>query len=114
MKQILLTIAIGVFSCMAFTEARADSCPVIVGGNMWFGTNLLNPCQKNVNFNYYNPTSGNKTIRVDIKVSGILVITDCIDASNNVMVIKSYTSAYFTCCNIAQLDVTITPITGND
>jgi hypothetical protein len=114
------TITLPLFAVLAFvltisTKINAQtSCPVIVTGSYYVSTDVSNPCIRTVSFNFYNPTNGAKRINVKVTVDNIQVINDCVDASNQKDVIRSYTSAPFTVCDLSKLTVAITPYTGSN
>jgi hypothetical protein len=111
-KSILLSLLVLLQATFLNTFAQT-SCPTIVKSSFKVITDPSNPCSRQISFDFVNPNSGAKRITVDIKVSAITVYSDCIDASGFPGLTQTYTSPVFTNCNLGQLQVSITPKTGN-
>jgi len=98
----------------SFIVSAQSSCPQIINSTFRIITDNSNPTLKRVSFDFINPTSGNKRISVLVRVNGSTVINICVDASGQQGVQRSYTTTQFTVSNLANLEVAITPYTGND
>jgi hypothetical protein len=90
-----------------------NSCPIIEPASYHIVTDASNTCLRQVSFNFTNPTSGAKVINVVVKVNGVQVINNCVDASGQMGVLRNYTSAQFTACSIAAVEVVLTPYTAS-
>ncbi len=98
----------------SFTAKAQSSCPQIINSTFRIITNQSNQTRKRISFDYINPTNGNKRISVLVSINGTNVIDVCFNASNYRGVQRTYTSPEFTVTNMANMDVTITPFTGNN
>lgn len=87
-------------------------CPIIVRSTFLIITDNSNPCQRQVSFDFMGTSNGLASINLTVTVSGVTVINSCIDASHAKDVQKNYTSAWFTACNMAAIEVAITPFTS--
>jgi membrane-bound inhibitor of C-type lysozyme len=105
MKKSVLCIVLAFSSILASAQA---SCPVIEQSTFHF-VDQADPTKKEISFTYYNPTNGNKSIVVVVKVKNAVVINDVVDASGHKNQDRTYTSAAFTVQNLADVDVEITP-----
>lgn len=105
MKKSVLCVVLAFGSILANAQA---SCPVVEQSTFHF-VDQANPTSKKISFTYYNPTNGNKSIVVVIKVKNVVVINDIIDASGNKNQDRTYTSAAFTFQNLSDVSVEITP-----
>lgn len=109
---VLAVIAFFAFSINSLNAQ--SSCPVINNGSFRIVTNAGNPCLRYATFTFRNPTSGAKRINVRVIVGSTELINDCVDASGQVDVTRTYTSANFTACNIGDIRVQVTPYTGSN
>ncbi|HVT84870.1 MAG TPA: T9SS type A sorting domain-containing protein [Chitinophagaceae bacterium] len=105
MKKSVLCVVLAFGYILANAQA---SCPVVEQSTFHF-VDQANPTSKKISFTYYNPTNGNKSIVVVIKVKNVVVINDIIDASGNKNQDRTYTSAAFTFQNLSDVSVEITP-----
>src|SRR6185369_7921031 len=113
MKKILLFLSI-MATVGITTRAKAQaSCPIITnflvvpeGAGNW-----------HVEFNYENPTSGNKWVSVEVLCNSTQVQAptglNCFPAPVDGSVLF-YSSAIFACPNIANMDIFIRSHTGNN
>lgn len=113
MKTTVLSVFAAVAILFSVSVNAQSSCPVITNSSFQIQTDAGNPCLRTVTFNFYNPTNGAKRINVVITAGSAVIINDCVDASNQVNVVRTYTSASFTACDISQIKVAITPYTGS-
>lgn len=113
MKTIVRSVFAAIAILFSVSVKAQSSCPVITNSTFRIVTDAGNPCLRTVTFNFYNPTNGAKRINVVITVGSNVIINDCVDASGQVNVIRNYTSASFTACDILQIKVAITPYTGS-
>lgn len=104
---IIATIVLG------FNVKAQSSCPVILNNTFHFIVDPNNPCSKKITFDFYNATNGNKTIGVVVKVNNVTVVNDCVDASGQLNVTRTYISPAFTSCTYAGIVVNVTPFTGS-
>jgi hypothetical protein len=68
----------------------------------------------NIYFEYYNPTNGNKGIRIEVLCGNTVLVDQCLDAQPNISgnrYYKTYTNV--PCANITTMLVRLTPFTGN-
>lgn len=107
-------LAVIAFFAISISLNAQSSCPVINNGSFRIVTNAGNPCLRYATFTFRNPTSGAKRINVRVMVGSTELINDCVDASGLVDVTRTYTSANFTACNIADIKVQVTPYTGGN
>jgi hypothetical protein len=94
-------------------KLSAQGCPTIVNSTFRFHQDPSDPCIRWISFDFINPTSGNKRIRVKIDVGSTTVLDDCYNASGQNGVQRTYTSEPFTACNIYSVIVSITGFAGN-
>ncbi|MDZ4796399.1 MAG: T9SS type A sorting domain-containing protein [Bacteroidota bacterium] len=111
-KGIILLFAI--IACTYNSLKAQAACPIIVKTTFRIITSGVNPCLRTVSFDFINPTSGNKRINLTITVSGVTVINTCIDATGMIGIQRNYTSSPFIVCSLSELEIAITPYTGND
>lgn len=103
-----------IFSSLFTSNIQAQSsCPVINNSSFQVYTDGPNPCNRKATFTFYNPTNGAKRIRVTILVGSTVVINECVDASGQVNVTRTFTSSNFNACSLANVQVQITPFTGS-
>ena len=111
-KSVLFAIFATIVMGLNNVNAQA-SCPVILNQTFHFNVDQSDPCLKSVSFDFYNPGSGNKWIKVIVKVDSIEVVNDCYDAKGFTNITRTYTSPTFTACSYSGVVVTVTPYTGN-
>lgn len=114
MKTIVRSVLAAIAILFTVTAKSQNSCPVINNGSFRIETDVNNPCLRTIVFTFYNPTSGNKRIRVIAQNGTTELLNTCVDASGQSGVTRTFTSATFTICNLANLKVSVTPYTGND
>jgi hypothetical protein len=104
MKKSVLLVILAFCSILANAQA---SCPVVDQSTFHFVDQ--NATTKKISFTYYNPTNGNKSIVVVVKVKNIDVVNDVIDASGHKNQERTYTSPAFTAQTLTDITVEITP-----
>ena len=113
MKKFLPIILFFAASAISFTVSAQASCPQIVNSTFRIVNNQSNQTKKSVSFDFINPSNGSKRISILVTVNGSTVYSTCIDASGQKDIQRNFTSSEFTVTNLANLEVTITPFTGN-
>lgn len=113
MKQFLPKAIFCLFVLFSLNAAAQSSCPNIVNSTFRLITSNSNPCDRRISFDFVNPTSGAKRIRVEVLNGNTILINECIDASGQSGVQRNFTSSNFNMCNLANLEVRITPYTGS-
>ena len=97
-----------------YTNTPASSCPHICKNSFLIvSPNPANQSERKIIFNYYNPTSGNKNIRVLIKCGTTTLVDQCMNVSGNSN-LRFYKEYNVICPNLGDLKVALTPFTGND
>lgn len=114
MKKFLPLAFIAISLFITNTIFSQASCPSIVSSSFRVITDNSNACLKAVRFDFINPSNGNKRIKLEVMVNNSLLFTECIDASGQKDVRRTFTSSFFTLCNLSNLEVTMTPVTGNN
>ena len=110
-KSVLFAIFATIVMGLNKVNAQA-SCPVILNQTFHFNVDQSDPCIKSISFDFYNPTNGDKRIKVIVKVNNVEVVNNCVDASGQMNVQRNYTSPTFTACSYVGIVVTVTPYTG--
>lgn len=113
MKTSVLSLLIAATLVFSNNINAQSSCPVINNGSYQIYVDGSNPCNRRASFTFYNPTNGSKKIRVRILVGSNVVIDECVDASGQVNVTRTYTSSNFNACSLSNVQVEITPFTGS-
>lgn len=112
MKKTVLCVVLAI---LAFTFSNAQSsCPVVENSTFRFIASDNNPNNIKITFDFYNPTNGNKSIVVVVKVNNTVVINDIVDASGHKNEVRTYTSSYFTAQNLSGVTVEITPYSSGN
>ena len=92
-----------------------SACPQICRNQTPATVTSAGPGLWNIYFNYYNPTSGNKGIRVEILCGNTVLVDQCLDAQPNDQdkrYYKTYTNV--PCANLSGLIIRLSPYTGNN
>jgi hypothetical protein len=113
MKKFLLFILFIAANIFSISVSAQGSCPQIVNATFRVITSNSNPCDRRISFDFINPTSGNKRINIVVLNGTTVLINECIDASGQAGMQRNFTTSNFNMCNLANLEVRITPYTGS-
>jgi len=112
MKKAVLAVLF--VTATLFASIASGQCPLILKQTYQIITSQVNPCQRQVSFDYIGQSNGLSSINVTVRVNNAIVVNDCIDASHAKDIQKNYISGVFTACDMAAIGVTVTPYnTGN-
>lgn len=105
MKRILHVVLFS--SSILFTSQLSAQCTEIVRPTFRIITNESNVCERTISFDFIPQSNGQKSINLTVKVDGITVINDCYSFSHLKDIQTNYTSAPFSACNMAGIEVAI-------
>ncbi|MFZ9386717.1 MAG: T9SS type A sorting domain-containing protein [Chitinophagaceae bacterium] len=110
-KAVLAVLFVAATLSASISSAQ---CPIIVKTSFLIKTDLNNPCQRQVSFDFIGQSNGLSSINLTVRVGNSVALNVCIDASHAMNVQKNFTSAVFNACDLATIGVSITPYTtGN-
>ena len=105
MKRILFAVFFA--TALLFSRQSTAQCTEIVRSTFHIITDQSNVCLRTVTFDFIPQSNGEKSINLTVKVSGVTVINDCFSFDHLKDIQTNYTSAQFSACNMAAIEVAI-------